>query len=119
MKTVDVFPLDAATGACLVTRKSDPKKIGPIVVLDADMEDMPRFGGICISQKGVELLVTQLGLKLAEIGEGNTVAMLHTANAELRAECAELRAALRNVLAAAELVGVELEVAPELVEVGA
>lgn len=112
MKTLTAFPIDTATGACLITRKGDPAKVGRIIQLDVDMEQMPRYGVLCISEKGVEILVAQLGMK---VDHGNTQD-LQTLNDMLRAELTELRAALRNVLAAAELVGVEMVVDRDLVE---
>ena len=111
---VDRFPAGAAQGCCIVTNKSDIGQCGRVIRLDKELEDMPPVGALCISELGVRLLMEELGLKLLSLEEQEAHQHLVTTNAELRAELTELREALRNVLGAADLVGVEVS-APSLI----
>ncbi len=81
MKTHDTFPVGTATGACLITLKSDPRKVGRIVDIDRDLEDLPAWGRICISERGVALLAEQLKMKLVPKA---------TLKAEAKEEAAEI-----------------------------
>ena len=116
MKIFDRFPAGAAQGACIVTNKSDINKCGRIIRLDKELEDMPAVGMLCISELGVRLLCVELGFKILSPEDDEAHRHLVTANSELRAELVELRAALRGVLAGADLVGVELDVDADLAE---
>lgn len=106
MQLRDRLPIDAVTGACIVTYRSSAE--GPFVDLDLDVETLPAYGRICISAEGVELMMTCLGWKRdhgqVEQSEGQLTA--------LRAENRQLRAALRKLIDVAELV--ELVRAAEL-----
>jgi len=113
MKTLEAFPIDTATGACLILRKSDPAKVGRIVQLDVDLEGMPPFGVLCISEKGVEVLNAQLDLKVVPKGTRDEVKVKNAELESMRADNDQLRAALRDVFNAASFVGVDLP--PEVV----
>ena len=109
MRTLTSFPVGtagkqhgAATGACLITRKSDPAKIGRIIDISRDLDDMPSFGRICISEQGVELLAEQLNMRL--VPKADLAAAASEAEIELvkvTAERDELRASLAEFKAAA------------------
>jgi hypothetical protein len=108
------FPAHAATGACFITRKHQPPPEG-IIDLDVDLDDLPAFGSLCVHPVAVEAMAGALGWKVMKSGAQENNRKLKAANDQLRAELAELRSALRSVLEAGALVGVEVEVDPELV----
>jgi hypothetical protein len=104
MQLRDRYPVDTVTGACLVTRRSD---VEPIVDLDLDVDTLPAWGRICISQTGVRQLMTCLGWELPEENVLAANAKLRDDNRVLRKENTGLRAAIRNVLDAATIAGLD------------
>ena len=104
MQLRDRYPVDTVTGACLITRRSD---VETIVDLDLDVDTLPAWGRICISESGVRQLMTCLGWELPEENVLDANAKLRADNRSLRTENTALRTAIRNVLDAATLAGLE------------
>lgn len=94
MQLRDRFPVDAATGACIVTYSSDVDE--PIVDLDLDLETLPMHGRLCISARGVRLLNTCLGWNVDPTLD-DQIAQLTAERDELDEENHQLREKLRTI----------------------
>jgi len=97
MQLRPAYPVDTVTGGCFITGRYELAPGEQIVDLDVDLEALPAWGRLCISELAVRLLMQQLGW---ELPEGNVLAAnerLRGENKELRRECAELRRALGDI----------------------
>lgn len=64
MRSVAAYPLDAVTGGCFVLSRWEVPEGGQVLDLDIDVENLPNFGRLCLSEDAVRTMVTALGWKL-------------------------------------------------------
>lgn len=116
MQTRPSYPTDTATGACFITGRYEVPDGEVVIDLDLDVETLPAWGRLCLSQLAVELLMQQLGWErpTENLVDANT--RLRDENKVLRVKARQLQNALQNVLDAAQLAGLEALAADETVD---
>lgn len=111
MKAHDRIPTDALGGGCLINKRARLFDGEKIIDTGIDYDQLPVMSGrLCISEGGLLELMSVLGWQRRTPRDEGLIGV----NQELRSEIVELRAALRNVLAAAELVDVDVPVDADL-----
>jgi hypothetical protein len=104
MQARPAYPVDAVTGGCFVTRRYEIAPGEMICDLDCDLEALPAWGRLCVSELGVRMMANCLGI---EIPDGDILGdniLLAEENERLAAENAELRAAVAQVFDVAKFV---------------
>ncbi len=108
----DRIPTDAVGGMCIVTRKAKLKPGEKMIDIGVDYDSLPPMDGrLCISESGLAEIMSHAGWERRTEDDAEA----HRVNAELRAELVLLRSHLRNVLAAAEAIDVDVGIDEELV----
>lgn len=92
MQLRSVYPVDTATGACLVTHDYDPSE--GVIDLDVDLDTLPTFGKLCLSAKAVRAMADLLGYSLSSKA---AVEALRAERDSVTAELADLRARVQLV----------------------
>jgi hypothetical protein len=96
MQVRDAYPATSAGGCCFVTRNAKLRPGERVVDLDVDIDTLPAFGRLCVSETGVALMADALGFTLDPRIAAKVKAQRATIRA-LRAEADGLREALRIV----------------------
>jgi hypothetical protein len=108
MQSRPAYPLDAVTGGCFVTRRYEIAPGEQICDLDCDLEALPAWGRLCVSELGVRMMANCLGIEIPEDNILDANAKLREENRRLRTENTSLRKAIAAVLDAAELANLEV-----------
>ncbi|MET0578241.1 MAG: hypothetical protein ABW122_06255 [Ilumatobacteraceae bacterium] len=108
MQARNAYPLDAVTGGCFVTRRYEIVPGERIVDLDCDLDTLPAWGRLCVSEQAVRLMAGCLDIEIPEENILDANEKLRTENRKLRAELTKMRHGVREVLNVAELSGLSL-----------
>jgi hypothetical protein len=101
MQTRTAYPHDALTGGCFVS--GDYSTDEPIVDLDIYVDALPPFGRLCVSAKGVRMMVAALGWELMTPAFADALRLTSEEADRLEHENSALRGALGRVIDAAQL----------------
>lgn len=103
MQARPAYPLDAVTGGCIVTRRYEVAPDEQICDLDVDLDTLPAWGRLCVSELGVRMMANCLGLNIVEPG---TLEALKGENDGLRAENTRMRRAFSEIAHAVNHAGI-------------
>lgn len=96
------YPDDVLTGGCFIS--GDYSTAEPIVDLDIYVETLPPFGRLCVSAKGVRMLVAAMGWELMSDFQREEYDEAHAEVDRLTVENRALRGALAKLIDVAALV---------------
>jgi len=108
MQTRAAYPTDAVTGGCFVTRRYEIAPGERIVDLDVDLDTLPAWGRLCVSELGVRMMARCLDIEIPDHDVMDANAKLRATNTLLRSENTKLRNAIGAVLEAAYLAGFDV-----------
>lgn len=117
MQARNAYPTDAVTGGCFVTRRYEIAPGEKVCDLDIDLDTLPAWGRLVVSELAVRLMARCLDIEIPEndILEANE--KLRARNRTLGQDNAKLRKAVRAVLEAAQACGYDVIIPMELEEV--
>lgn len=64
MRVTDSYPIDTAKGGCFVLGRYEVPPGQHVLALDLDVEMLPPYGRLCLSEEAVRCMVTTMGWKL-------------------------------------------------------
>jgi hypothetical protein len=96
MQVRDRYPSHAVGGCCFVTKNAVLARGERVLDLDVDVDTMPAFGTLCVSETAVKLMADQLGYVVDAGMQAKLKAQRETIVA-LRAAETDLRAKLANI----------------------
>jgi hypothetical protein len=112
MQARPAYPVDAVTGGCFVTRRYELAPGELICDLDTNLDALPAWGRLCVSELGVRVMANCLGIDIPEANVIDANAKLREDNARLKAQNTQMRRAITEVLDAAKLAGITAWVEP-------
>ena len=98
MQARPAYPVDAVTGGCFVTRRYEIEPGEMIVDLDTDLDALPAWGRLCVSELGVRMMANCLGIEIPEQNVMEANKKLREENARLKAENTQMRNAVEQIL---------------------
>lgn len=104
MQARPAYPVDAVTGGCFVTRRYEIADGELICDLDCDLEALPAWGRLCVSELGVRMMANCLGIEIPDRDVIRENEELVAANDALSRENDELREAVAQVFDVAKIV---------------
>lgn len=96
VKVASRFPAGTARNADFVTRRAKLKAGERVVNLQVDLDTLPAFGLLCVTETTVKMMVDKLGLELAADADAEakaTIDKLKAENAELTRKLTEIQKA--------------------------
>lgn len=113
MQPRPAYPVDAVTGGCFVTRRYEIAPGEQICDLDCDLDALPPWGRLCVSELGIRMMANCIGLEIPEQNVMDANARLREENRRLKGDITRMRSAVHQILGAADLAGLHAFVADE------
>lgn len=108
MQLFEHYPATAAGGACFITKRYEVEPGERVIDLQIDLETLPAFGHLCVSEKAVRLLNVELGWDV-DTDVKQKLKEARSRETELRSENRRLRLAINSIIDAAALAGIDTE----------
>lgn len=94
MRTWDHYPFDSVKGGCFVLGRYEVPRGEKVLDLDIDMDSLPQFGRLCLSEAAVRCMVVELGWELLTPQLSAHLDSLQSEVDDLRAQLDELSDAM-------------------------
>lgn len=101
MQARPAYPADTVTGGCFVSRRYEIAPGEQICDLDTDLDTLPAWGRLCVSELGVRMMANCLGIEIPEDNVLDANAKLRDDNRALKTENTKLRKVIHAMLDAA------------------
>ena len=97
-----------SVGSCFITKRYEVPDGERVIDLQIDLETLPAFGHLCVSETAVRLLNVELGWDV-DTDVKQKLKETRARESELRSENRRLRLAINSIVDAAALAGIDTE----------